>query len=329
MSLSINDIAPAITGDELLKAMAESRNKRKPLIEGLVYERTTLMVSADPGTGKSTIATQMMIEAAAGLPVFGTLHVDRPLKFLFAQTERSIVESLERLDHISKIYPIVKENIIITDEYQRFNLLNQDHVHMMVKCIKRDCPAGVDVIVWDPIYCMVAGGLSKDEPASLWCHAMSIIHKEIGAAHWYNHHTVKPEYKEGVKYVRDDPFYGSRWLNAHCTGAYYMERSEKGVRISCKKDNYAILGKCFELEYDSETGLSVVPFSELPAIERVKNFVDARKIDNKTFCFDEMVKATGLSVRICRSILSVHSPISDRFVVVSSIKNKHLYKAAP
>lgn len=327
MSISITNIAPALTGDALIEKMHHARDARITLVEGLLYEKTTILISADPGTGKSTISSQIMIEAAAGVPVFGVLNVPRPLKFLYVQTERDILELLERMEILSKVYPIAKDNIIITDEYQRFNMLNPDHVYLIVKCIKRDCPDGVDVIIFDPIYSMVSGGLSKDEPAAAFTHAMSIIHKEIGAAHWYNHHTVKPEYYQGKRTEREDPFYGSQWLKAHCSGAYYMRKTKKGVQMVCKKDNYATLTASLELEYNPETSLSALDVDGLSAIDRVKNFIGLMKLEGKEFCFEDMLKFTKLGTRHARSII-VHSSIKDRLIVVSSIRNKHLYKAA-
>jgi RecA-family ATPase len=328
MSLSITNIGRALTGDSLIAAMHAAKEARKPLVEGLIYDKTMLLVSADPGTGKSTISTQIMIEAAAGLPIFGMLHVPKPLKFLYAQTERDILEVLERIEVFSKSYPIVKENIFVTDEYQRFNMLNTDHVHMLAECIKRDCPGGVDVINWDPIYSMVSGGLSKDEPAAAFTHAMSIIHKEIGAVHWYNHHTVKPEYFQGKKQEREDPFYGSQWLKAHCTGAYYMKKTEKGVQMIRKKDNYGILTEILDLEYNAETGLCTINMDGLTAKDRIRNYIGLKKMEGKTFYFDDIVNATKVCTRQVRTIL-LHSSIKDLIIVVSTKDKKHLYAAAP
>jgi hypothetical protein len=154
---------------------------------------------------------------------------------------------------------------------------------------------------------------------------MSRLQKETGAALYYNHHTVKQQYANGVKYERDDPFYGSTWLKAHATGAYYLKEHENGVKLLRKKDNYRVLLADIELEYDPETGLSTIPAEEIPAIERVRNFIKLKRSDGKTFTFKELEEYTKLSTRCARQIL-VHSSVRDEISIVSSIKNKNLYK---
>jgi len=325
MSLSITSINPPLTGNTLIEAIDKVKERRKPIVESLIYEHTILMVSADPGVGKSTIASQIAIEMAAGIPVFGVLQVPKPVKVLYVQTERDILEFLERLDLIKKVYPIAKENLAVTDEYQKLNMLIPDHAYILIKCIKRDFPQ-VEVIFIDPIYSMVSGGLKEDAPASAFTHAMSLVQKETGAALYYNHHTVKPQYVDGKLVERDDPFYGSTWLKAHATGAFYMKASENGVKMIRKKDNYKILPESLDLVYDPETGLSTIPNTEVPALERVRNFLYTKSIDGREFTFKDIETATQLCSRTVRGCL-LHSSIKDLIFVVSSIKNKNYYKA--
>ena len=326
MSIDISDVRPPITGSMLLKALNRTLERRAALAEGFIYEHTITMIAADPGLGKSTISTQLAVELSSGLPVFGLFHVAKPVKVLYIQAERSCIEVLERLDIINKVIPIIHDNLYLTDEYQRFNLLNYDHVDYFIRCVRRDCP-DVGLIIVDPIYATVSGGLSNDLPASAFTKAMSRLQVETGAALLYNHHTVKPQHsRDGAIIEKEDPFYGSQWLKAHVTGSYYMKGHENGVKLLCKKDNYNLLTKSIHLEYNPETELSSIPVKEIATLERLKVYLRKQEIDKKTFTFEDMKTHLGCAVRNLRAQLK-HPEIMSRLVVVSSIRNKNLYKS--
>lgn len=325
--MNISDIPKALTGSVLKSAYSEAREQRKAIADGFLYEQTINMIVADPGTGKSTIAVQVALELAAGLPVFGLFQVPKTFKVLYIQTERNIIELLERIETISKVYPIRTDNLTITDEYQRFNLLNTEHSRLFIECIKRDCP-GVEMIFIDPIYALVAGGLKEDVPASAFTKTMSNLQKETNATLWYNHHTVKPHYEKGVKYEREDPFYGSQWIKAHVTSSFHLKECTGGVEMVKKKDNYKLMPDRITLEFNPETGLCDIPFTELPASERVKNFIRSQAQIGREFTFKDIEASTRVCTRHLRELL-VHSSISDMLIVVSSKGNKNLYKVAP
>ncbi len=320
----VKDIPAALSGDSLLEAIHKAKEKRRALAEGFLYEQTINMFMAEPGIGKSTISTQVAVELAAGLPVFGIFPCPRPLRVMYIQTERNIIELLERLEVINKILSINKENLYITDEYQRFNLLNTEQAKVFLECIIRDCPRA-DIIFIDPIYATVAGGLKEDVPAAAFTKAMSNLQKATGASLWYNHHTSRPQYgSDGKKIVKDDPMYGSQWLKAHVTGSMLITPTEHGVSLVRKKDNYRLLPDTILLDYDAETELCSVKIDELPALERVRNFLRIRDVDGKQFSFNDILTETKLCNRTLRMLL-LHSSIKDRLFVVSNKKNKRLY----
>jgi RecA-family ATPase len=319
------DIRLALSGDELIQKMLESKDSRKAIAEGFLFENTIIMMAADPGVGKSTVATQIAIELSSGVPVLGLYAVPRPMKVLYILTERSVLEFLERAEVINKIIPINKNTLVVTDEYKVLNLLNFEHVQVLIDCIHRDCHKP-DIIFVDPIYPMVSGGLSKDEPASAFTKAMSLVQKETGAILYYNHHTSRPMYgQDGTKTEKDDPFYGSQWLKAHVTASYHMKQSDLGVNLLRKKDNYKIMPKEIHLDYDAETELCSVGIDDLPALGKVRAFIEAQKKDNKTFSFHDMQSATKLCTRYLRAQLK-DGLLKSSVEVVSSCKNKNLYR---
>lgn len=327
MSLSKSDITPGLTGKGLLEALKNAHKGWIPIAEGLIYEKQLLMLFSDPGIGKSTIFTQIAVELAAGLPIFGMFPVIKPVPVLYVQAERSTFEFLRRIEILSKSYPIIAENLMVTDEFQKLNMLNTSHVEIMINTIKRDFPQ-TRVGIFDPIYPLVSGGLRNDEPASAFTHAMSLIQKEIGCTNLYGHHTVKDQYdKNGAQLDKDDKSYGSRFLKAHITGSFEVSPSKegKGVVLTRKKDNYGLLPSTIKLEYSHETGLCTVPSNELPAEEKVKFYGMAMEKVDKLFDMQDIMGATGLSREWITRVL-LHSHISECFILVSRSSNKHLYK---
>ena len=326
--MELKDIPVGLTGQALMDAIKNTKEKRQPLAEGFLYEQTITMMAADPGTGKSTISIQMAVELASGLPVFGVFKVKRPLKILYIQTERSIIELLERLELLTENMLLNPDNLTITAEYQKFNLLREEDVPLFIDCIKRDRP-GVEVIIIDPIYSIVRGGLKEDLQASIFTKVMTNVQQATGAALWYNHHTTKSQYNtNGEKIEKDDPFYGSQWLKAHVTGSYYLKEVSGGVKMELKKDNYGLLPKSIILDYNAETGMCSIPLEDLPAEQRLNTFLDSKDQDQKTFTFNDIITSTKLCKRTVRHLL-LHSSANNRVIVVSRSKNKNLYKTDP
>ena len=323
-----SDIRPALTGNSLKEQIHTAKDIRKAIADGFLYEHTIIMMAAEPGVGKSTISTQIAIELSAGKPVLGLYPVPRPMKVLYIQAERPALEFLERAEVIDKLIPINTDMLVITDEYKVLNLLNFEHVQVLLECIARDCPRP-DIIFVDPIYPMVSGGLSKDEPASAFTKALSLVQKETGAILYYNHHTSRPMYnQDGVKSEKDDPFYGSQWLKAHVTASYHMKQSDIGVNLIRKKDNYKIMPKEIHLDYDPETELCSVGIDSASPADRIRVFIEARKKDNKTFSFDELRSTTKLCTRTLRELIK-HGPVAKHFFVISTKKHKNLYQIVP
>ncbi len=325
--MNITDFQVPYTSTTLLAKM-EEQYTRSMIAEGLLYEQTTLMIAADPGCGKSTISTQIMVELAAGLPIFGYFPVPKPVKVLYIQTERSIIEIIERLKVIRKTYPVQVDNILITDEYQRLNLLNPTHADIFLDCLKRDAQ-GVEVIILDPIYSTVGGGLSGDTAATMFTRTFNRVQKELDCALYYNHHTIKPAYEmQDGKYTRmekDDPFYGSQWLKAHVTGSYYMRSADNGVIMTMKKDNYRLLAHKIVLEYNPETELCHVAEDKLAPMDKLNRFIGIRRIDGKSFDFKEIQSQTGVCTRTLRELL-MHTDIKGVLISVSGNYGKKLYK---
>ena len=64
-------------GADLRAAYIKPRLPRTPSVEEFLYRRKLTYLIADPGTGKSTIATQVAASVAGAVPVFGLLEIGR------------------------------------------------------------------------------------------------------------------------------------------------------------------------------------------------------------------------------------------------------------
>lgn len=261
-----------LNGNNLLELMKKEVTYNT-VIEGLLYEEDSVLVSSAPGLGKSMIVIQMLMELSSGSPVFGCLYVPKKRRVWYIQMERSLTESLSRISHMRTSTDLNADNIFVDTELQALNWLRPGSIEFIIERGKKIAP---DVIFIDPLY-GIASGLSKDEVGSDVAKIMTVLKKELRCAIWLNHHTVKDTYFNGVKVDKDDPFYGAQWLKAHVTNSYLFEHSEDGSRWSNKKDSHfpKNLMRELNLKYDEETGRSVIKLEYGEARDRLRIFFNA------------------------------------------------------
>ena len=247
---------PAINSEVLKSSVISSSEKRPPLIEGYVHENQSIMVSSDTGIGKSTITACWMAQASSGLPVFGGLFVPRPLIIYYIPFERGNQEIMERFKHIQEAVPVNYDNIYINDNFAGLNVTNDKHADEIVFNIHQDIGTRhIDIIVLDPIYASVAGGLSTDEKASQFVRFSTRLMNEFKCSNMLLHHTSRDTYSSqtGQKIEKDDPFYGSMWLKAHCNGGFFLKRDGEGTLMIKKKDSQGVLLNKIPLGYKPES----------------------------------------------------------------------------
>ena len=272
-------------------------------------------------------------QMSAGLPVFGFLNVPRPLKCYYVPFERGRHEIQERFRFLESVIPIQYDNIFINDSFIGMDVTNPEHADLIIKTIKEDTPLGFDVFCGDPMYAAVRGGLSTDEKASQFCAFSSRIVKECECSNWWNHHNVKDSYaSDGKKISKSDPFYGSIWLKAHATAAYYMGRSENGGTVmENKKDSNGNLLSTIMLDYDEDTHLCRAVNLQESDIIKDRAYVFCRRAfhEKKTFTFKQFVAGlggvhSGVSTSYARSLLST-PPLDTSIEKVKSNGGATLY----
>lgn len=287
--------AKFLTGKALESALSAAPRQPPALIEGLLYERSILLVSGDPGVGKSTTIANIIAQSCSGLPVFGMLNTPRPLRNLYIPFERGKEEILPRLLHLREVNPIIASNLYIyeSDDCPIPNLLSEKDQEYLIAEIERNCPDGIDCIFYDPIYQSVLGGLSNEDRVSVLCRFNTRIVRHFRCATFLAHHTVKKQLdRDGIAIEKEDPFYGSQFLKAHCTGSYYLRlnKETEGCIWLCKKDNWSVHLDKIPLRYHPENYLCTVEGqqSEMTVHDRMLVLFRPHKMSNKTFSFNEI-----------------------------------------
>mgnify|MGYP003394162235 CR=1 FL=1 len=292
------------------------------------------MTTADPAVGKSIIMACAIAQMSAGLPVFGHLNVPRPLHCYYIPFERGRHEILERFKLLESVIPINYDYITINDNFIGMDVTRQEHADEIIATIKDDSPFGIDVFLGDPMYACVRGGLSNDEKASQVTAFSARIVDTFNCSNWWNHHNVKDSYaSDGTKISKTDPFYGSIWLKAHATAAYYMYRSENGGTIlENKKDS---IGSCLSkisLDYEEDTHLChAVNIQDSGMIkDRATMFCRRCFHEKKQFTYKQFIGAlggvqSGVSNSYARGLLST-PPLFDAITKHKASGGRTLYE---
>lgn len=286
------------------------------------------MIASDPGVGKSTLIACSIAQATSGLPVFGHLDVPRPLRIYYIPSERGSREIIERFRELENEVPMKHDNIMVDDGLMGMDLTLPKNADKMIARIEAT-QFKPDIIILDPIYGFVSGGLSKDEKASEFCRFSSRLQHHFQCSIWLLHHTTKETYSaDGSAIEKNDPFYGSQWLKAHVTGSYHMKKTARGVTLSNKKDSHANLHHTIELEYNAETHVLTALNIESSANKttRALSFLRKMKTLKTQFTFNQFLTSLlPLSHSHARRLIG-DTPISDLLIKHKHSGQKTLYE---
>lgn len=288
----MSTLKPPLTGTALTEWIASPKPMREPIAEGVLYERSCLIIAADAGTGKSVLSLQAALELSCGRPLFRRFEVKRPYKCYYIIKERPKEEAGERIQYMQKVIPWDPSNFILDEELQSFNLAKESNFEPI---IARVCAFSPDIIFLDPIYAGTPG-LSKDDVAGSFANFLTQLEQRTKAAIWLNHHVTKTTYdRDGGAISKEDPMYGSAWIRAHVTGCYHLTKSTKGTTLTKKKDSHLNLLDSIELEFDIESYLSTATGQGGSGHDRVMLFLQRISKENRRFTMEEIMRETDLS----------------------------------
>ncbi len=328
-------LRPPLTAKELEEAVDRAQDERPFLVDGLLYEKAALLVSGDPGSGKSVVQLSAFAQCTAGLPVFDQLPCSRPLNCYCIFSERINQEALERIRLIRQRVPINFKRLHLDDGFVGIadvtkKVFADEIVSRIGMATYED--GKTDLVGLDSLYGFIPGGLSKDEKASEFARFVARLQSELGVSLWLVHHTTKTTYAmhTGEKVEKDDPFYGSQWLRAMVTGSYYLRRNGDGVIMTKKKDTFGALLNELPLDYDPETHIVSLPANSglLTAVDRGVYWLQSvvKNTPDREFTFEDFSRAVGVSHQHARRIAK-DSIISTRMVEARRAGNKTFYKS--
>jgi RecA-family ATPase len=317
-----------LTGRGLTDAIEKGASDPIALIEGFLYKDSVLMVYADSGVGKSTVVLNAMVQACSGNPVFGGLHVDKPITVYWILGERTPSEPLSRMKRmLLGIDGFLPYRFLLDYEMQGIDILDpvgQEKAINILKLANQVNP--IDVVVFDPIYAMVSGGLSEDKSATAFTRFSSRVQKEIGCSNILIHHSNRGGRDKNGKRQQGD-MYGSRWLDAHCSAIYHLDNNGNDAWLKKKKDNHSVLLDKINLFYDAETDLSYMSQDgkHISKIDHLKLWLKEQKRLDSTFSFNDMKEAIQVSTSNLRRLMmrQLELGITE---VSKSAHGKKLYK---
>lgn len=296
-----------VRGEKFREAIQSAHIVRPALIEEFLLEGKVMMISGEPGTGKSIVATQIAMSATTGKDLFGLLTIPAPLDVCYLQLEGSDTESFERVGRMEQAIPLDTDKLLWCYEIG-LDLMSRTHADKLLEVIKEQMQPKLFIL--DPLYQAVSGELSKELPCKAIVRFVDRFKATFpGCGVILIHHTGKPTYNQkGEPIEKEDPSYGSQWLKAAVDVSYLLKamggKYRDQVMLVNKKSRGGDVVKELILHYDPETDTVTtdVPLDERSGEERVVLYLRTLKKSNKTTNFFEVMEHCKLSTRHVRNI---------------------------
>lgn len=247
-----------LTGDNLKKFVFDAQENIKIISENLIYHKSIIMISGDPGVGKSTIITNVIRDLSAGAPVFNFFHTPIPVLCYYIPFERGAYEVADRLKSLSTVIEPFWDNIIIKPDFIGFDMFDQKQSNYFVENVCQDLNYFMHmkiqiVLIFDPIISMVSGEIKEEKYAKAITRVANQIQAYSSCAIILINHTTKAS--AAKKKQKSDPFYGSQAFKAFCTSGIYVSRNEDygGVNMLSTKSSHGNAIEQVHLNYDAFT----------------------------------------------------------------------------
>lgn len=319
--------------NELRKAIEEVKIVRVPLIEHLMYSKSAHMIFAPDGVGKSTVALQMMMQSTVdNARVFGEFHVPRALRILNLQGERDESENLERLKTMLGRTGFNPDNFVNTTALQGLDICQKSDYLKALKIIDyilKETFLLPDIINIDPAYAILGNDMISNKDIAPLANFSRTLQNLYGCTIHIVHHANRGARDKTGKRGNEDMF-GSRFLSAHFTGIYKLEKSgsdDSGTTMTLDKASQKNLEKKIELAFDVESQLSwyKYPSGLVSKKDKLYAFFKAQKAQDKAFTYDDMMVASSMSQGTLRNMSSLHDK-NELVLVGKSTEGKNLYK---
>jgi len=287
-----------MTGELLRKFVFEEQEKIQPIAENFIYQKSIIMMSGDPGVGKSTINANIIRDLSCGMPVFNFFHVPVPVVCYYIPFERGAYEIADRLKSLSSVTEPFWYNIVIKPDFIGYDMFDPKQAVPFVENVCMDLnyfkSIGYPIVViFDPIISMVSGEIKEEKYAKAITRVANQIQTKSGCSMILTNHTTKASASK--KKQKADPFYGSQAFKAFCTSGIYVSRNDEygGVNMISTKSSHGNTLEQIHLNYDAFTHslFAKVDASGLKNYDKVMAAIRAIRLQGREkFTFHQVTK---------------------------------------
>ena len=320
-----------LTGESLKQFVFQEQSKVPAIAENFIYKKSIIMMSGDPGVGKSTINANIIRDLSCGTPVFNFFHVPKPVIVYYIPFERGAYEVADRLRSLSAIIEPIWSNIVIKPDFIGYDMFEGKQAKHFTDSVKRDLDTlrnEKDVVVlFDPIINMVSGEIKEEKYAKSITRCANIIQVAHDCAIFMSNHTTKNSTSKKGKLKVADPFYGSQAFKAFCTYGVYVSRNAEygGVNMLSTKSSHGNVIENIHLSYDAFTHslFAKTENSSLKNFDKVLAVVRAIRAQGAhNFTFSNITKhplANGLSPTSAKEIILHEEPFKSGIKALTGV----------
>lgn len=311
-----------LTGDNLRNFAFNAQENIKVIAENFIYHKSIIMISGDPGVGKSTINANIIRDLSLGIPVFNFFHVPVPVICYYIPFERGAYEIADRLKSLSSVMEPEWKNIIIKPDFIGFDIHDGKQGKYFVDQVLFDLnyfkDMGYQIVVFlDPIISMVSGEIKEEKYAKAITRVSNQIQTASKCALILSNHTTKAS--EGKKKQKADPFYGSQAFKAFCTSGIHVSRNKDygGVNMTSTKSSHGNTLEQVHLNYDAFTHslFAKVDASGMKNYDKVLTTIRSMRVSGAiNFTFHQVTKHTlcfGVSPTSVKEIILHDEPFKS------------------
>lgn|SRR3990167_3391474 len=278
------------------------------LVRGLLRDRDSILLVGDEKSGKSLIVMQLMLHLTVGKDFLG-LPITEACDVSYIQIEGELPDTQDRIKRLMQTVPCDPTKLFIMfSKPLSLELLSTTNA-LITDIAKHHHPR---IIVIDPVYFAMSGGLSDDEHVRAFLGNIRILKDHFNAAVILVHHThrVRRTQQGDIIYEGDEAIFGSKYFKAWADQVFLftMDKQSKLCILSCSTQRRGdIISKLhlklhepeplrFELAGDTIQLMQLLSSDTATVMELIKQ--------GGTVSLEELQVRSGIALRTLHRILS-------------------------